>query len=53
MSRCSSEHESAALAADLLSRAAARYLDELDAEPVTRQNDIAVASFGSGRRARG
>ncbi len=31
---------------ELFSRAAARYLDELDAESVTRQIDLAVASFG-------
>ena len=31
---------------ELFSRAAARYLDELDAESVTRQIDVAVASFG-------
>jgi metal-responsive CopG/Arc/MetJ family transcriptional regulator len=31
---------------ELFSRAAARYLDELDSESVTRQIDLAVASFG-------
>ncbi len=31
---------------ELFSRAAARYLDELDAESVTRQIDLAVASLG-------
>ena len=31
---------------ELFSRAAARYLDELDAESVTHQIDLAVASFG-------
>ncbi|MHB1721246.1 MAG: ribbon-helix-helix domain-containing protein [Acidimicrobiales bacterium] len=31
---------------ELFSRAAARYLDELDAESVTRQIDLAVASCG-------
>ncbi len=31
---------------ELFSRAAARYLDELDAESVTRRIDLAVASFG-------
>ena len=31
---------------ELFSRAAARYLDELDAESVTRQIDLALSSFG-------
>ncbi len=31
---------------ELFSQAAARYLDELDAESVTRQIDLAVASLG-------
>ncbi len=31
---------------ELFSRAAVRYLDELDGESVTRQIDLAVASFG-------
>ncbi len=33
---------------ELFSRAAARYLDELDSESVTRQIDLAVASLGQG-----
>lgn len=33
---------------ELFSRAAARYLDELDSESVTRQIDQAVASLGEG-----
>ena len=31
---------------ELFSRAAARYLDELDAESVTRQIDLALSSLG-------
>lgn len=33
---------------ELFSRAAARYLDELDAESVTRQIDLALESLGGG-----
>jgi metal-responsive CopG/Arc/MetJ family transcriptional regulator len=33
---------------ELFSRAAARYLDELDSDSVTRQIDFAVASVGQG-----
>lgn len=31
---------------ELFSRAAARYLDELDSESVTRQIDVALAALG-------
>lgn len=33
---------------EFFSRAAARYLDELDAESVTRQIDLAVGTLGAG-----
>lgn len=33
---------------EFFTRAAGRYLDELDAESVTRQIDLALEAFGSG-----
>jgi len=38
-------HELGMSRSELFSRAAARYLDELDSESVTRQIDLAVASI--------